>query len=298
MKGARMYANLRPWVAPVPWWGKIAAKLILARLPVDYKVWKWLHLFECGKMEDAGYAYGVFKRHFDAARSRRAFNNFVGLELGPGDSLFSAMIAYAYDASAYHLVDVGPFAQFDTGRYRPMASFLEEQGLPTIKIDSLTSSKSFLTACHATYGTRGLISLRAIPDHSVDYSWSHTVLQHVPLKEFQETLKELRRQLRPDGISSHLIDLQDCLGGSLNNLRFSESVWESPFMANSGFYTNRIRYSEMLELFKEARFAAEVVNVKRWDRLPIERSKLSPRFQKLSDDELRVQSFHVILKPV
>ena len=102
-----MNVNLRPFTASIPWWGKIAAKLILARLPVDYKVWKRLHLFECGKMEDAGYAYGVFKRHFDAARSRRAFNKFVGLELGPGDSLFSAMIAYAYEASAYHLVDVG-----------------------------------------------------------------------------------------------------------------------------------------------------------------------------------------------
>ena len=50
-------------------------------------------------------------------------------------------------------------------------------------------------------------------------------------------------------------------------------------MANSGFYTNRIRYSEMLELFKEARFEAEVVSIKRWDRLPIERSKLSPGFK-------------------
>jgi hypothetical protein len=26
----------------------------------------------------------------------------------------------------------------------------------------------------------------------------------------------------------------------LNNLRFSERIWESEFMAKSGFYTNRI----------------------------------------------------------
>jgi len=55
-------------------------------------------------------------------------------------------------------------------------------------------------------------------------------------------------------------------------------------MANSGFYTNRIPYSEMLELFEEAAFEAEVVSVNRSDRLPIQRSRLSPRFQKLSDE--------------
>ena len=179
-----------------------------------------------------------------------------------------------------------------------MTQFLTDRGLATISADGLTSTEALLTACHATYGTRGLRSLQAIPDHSVDYSWSHTVLQHVPLKEFRQTIGELRRQLRPDGISSHWVDLQDCIGGGLNNLRFSEAVWESPFMANSGFYTNRVRYFEMLELFKEARLEAEVVSIMRWDRLPIQRSKLSPRFQKLSDEDLRVRVFHVILRPV
>lgn len=293
-----MSVNLRPWVAPIPWWGKIAAKVILARLPVDYKIWKRLHLFQYGDMEKPSYAHGVFRKHFDAVRSRRTFNRFVGLELGPGDSLLSAMIAHAYGASAYYLVDVGAFAQADVKRYRAMADFLADQGLPTIEVDNVTSMEAILAACRATYGTSGLSSLRAIPDKSAHFVWSHTVLQHVRRSEFLDTMKELRRLLRPDGISSHWVDLQDCLGGALNNLRFSAPVWESAVMAESGFYTNRIRYSEMLALFKEAGFDTDVISMKRWDHLPTPRAKLSGCFKALSDEELCVRGFHVLLRPV
>jgi hypothetical protein len=94
------------------------------------------------------------------------------------------------------------------------------------------------------------------------------------------------------------VDLQDCLGGALNNLRFSAPVWESAVMAESGFYTNRIRYSEMLALFKEAGFDTDVISMKRWDHLPTPRAKLSGRFKALSDEELCVRGFHVLLRPV
>ena len=292
-----MNLNLRAWAAPVPWWGKIAAKVILSRLPVTYRVGKQVYLFEPGSMEELTYAHGVFKSHFDPVRSRRNFDRFVGLELGPGDSLLAAMVARAYGASAYYLVDVGAFAQADVKRYRAMAEFLAERGLPPLDTKNMTTVEAVLGACGATYGTSGLSSLRAIPDKSVDFVWSHTVLQHIRRSKFLETLRELRRVLRDDGISSHWVDFQDCLGGALNNLRFRESIWESPFMSRSGFYTNRIRYSEMLALFKEAGFESDVVQLERWDRLPTPRSKLCNPFRGLTDDELCVQCFHVILRP-
>jgi SAM-dependent methyltransferase len=292
-----MNANRRIVASHVPWWGKIAAKLILARLPLNYKARKQLHVFDNGAMDEPAYAYGVYKKHFDQVQSRRILDRFVGLELGPGDSLFSAMVAHAFGASAYHLVDVAAFAHDDLKRYRAMADFLMGQGLPTLDAEDLTSIKTILAVCRATYGTSGLTSLRAIPDKSVDFVWSNSVLQHVRRAEFLETMRQLRRVLRADGISSHWMDLRDCLGGALNNLRFRESVWESPFMAGSGFYTNRIRYSEMLTLFKEAGFESEVINLKRWDRLPTSRSKLDDRFRGLPEDELCVRGFHVILRP-
>ena len=177
-----------------------------------------------------------------------------------------------------------------------MANFLAEQDLSVPDAKYLTSVNAILAACRALYGTSRLASLRAIPDESVDFIWSHTVLQHIRRVEFLETMRELRRMLRANGISSHWVYLQDTIGGALNNLRFRESVWESPFMAGSGFYTNRIRYSEMLELFKDAGFKPEVITVNRWDRLPTLRSTLSDRFKDLAEEDFCVRCFHVILR--
>ena len=291
-----MNASLKTFVDQVPWWGKIAAKVILARLPVDYRTWNHLQLFQLGAMTEPAYAYSVFRKHFDAVRSRTALKEFVGLELGPGDSLFSAMIARALGASAYHLVDVGPYAQADLNRYRAMADFLADKGLPTFDMNDSTSVDAILADCRATYGTEGLTSLRAIPDQSLDFVWSHAVFQNITRAKFPETMRELRRVMRADGISSHWIDLQDCLVGALNNLRFRESVWESRLMAQSGFYTNRIRYSEMLELFKEAGFETNVISEERWEKLPTPREKLDDQFRHLPEEELCVQCFHVILR--
>jgi hypothetical protein len=57
-------------------------------------------------------------------------------------------------------------------------------------------------------------------------------------------------------------------------------------LADAGFYTNRLRYSQMLGIFKKAGFEIEVVHVGRWQKLPIPREKLAPEFWKLTDDDL------------
>lgn len=50
---------------------------------------------------------------------------------------------------------------------------------------------------------------------------------------------ELGRVLKPDGICVHRVDLNDHLGGCLNNLRFTDAIWESVLFRESGFYANR-----------------------------------------------------------
>jgi SAM-dependent methyltransferase len=178
-----------------------------------------------------------------------------------------------------------------------MAEYLTVQGFATPDLSGLEGFDDLLALCSAKYGTQGLDSLKAIPDGSVDFVWSQAVLEHIRRDAFLETLSELRRVMRPGGICSHRIDLQDHLDGSLNNLRFSRRLWESDFMSRSGFYTNRIRFSEMLSFFKNAGFEQNVIEIRRWDHLPTPRAQLDPEFRVLSDDELRVSGFDVILKP-
>lgn len=60
--------------------------------------------------------------------------------------------------------------------------------------------------------------------------------------------------LKQNGLISSRIDIRDHIEHSLNNLRFSNKMWESNFMKNSGFYTNRIRYFQMLDIFNKTGF--------------------------------------------
>ena len=111
-------------------------------------------------------------------------------------------------------------------------------------------------------------------------------------------MSQLRRVMKPGGISSHRVDLRDHLGGALNNLRFSRPVWESSLMRSSGFYTNRIRFSTMLGEFRRSGFDVDVLNVERWGELPTPRARIVEPFRSMNDEELRVRGFDVLLKPV
>jgi len=281
----------------IPWQARILGKLLLSRVPSSYRFWQRLGLFRHGKMDDPAYAYGVFRSHYDQANFVRKEKCFVTMELGPGDSLFSAQIAYALGAGVSYLVDVGRFAQENIDPYLRMEAFLREQGLNAPVVSGMGKVEGLLASCGAHYLCEGLKSMHEIPDGSVDFIWSHAVLEHVRKVEFTDMLREMRRVIRPDGECSHRIDLMDHLGGALNNLRFSEEYWESDWMAGAGFYTNRIRYSEMLQLFEAAGFKVVVRDVQRWQELPTPRKSMTPVFASLPDSELTVSAFDVTLMP-
>jgi len=106
---------------------------------------------------------------------------------------------------------------------------------------------------------------------------------------------ELRRIQRPEGVGSHHTGFGGILGSDMNDMRFSERVWESSFMANSGFYTNRIHYEELLQLFRKAGFEPEIIRTSRWATLPIPRRKMATEFAALPDEDLQVSNVDVLL---
>ena len=279
------------------WRSKILAKIVLSRLPFGYAFWKRLSLFEHGRMDDPAYAMGVFERHFSRCAESLRAEDYVGLEFGPGDSLASALVFKAFGASKVFLVDDGAFARRDIGPYRELARHLRALGRPTPAEDGLRDVDRMLEACGAVYLTKGLESLRSIADGSVDFLWSQAVLEHVRKSKFVETLRELRRIIRDDGICSHRVDLRDHLDDALNNLRFTEAVWEAELFASSGFYTNRIRYGEMLDLFHTAGFRTAVCGVDTWPGLPTPRERLAEPFRSRPDSDLLVKGFDVLLHP-
>ena len=236
----------------------------------------------------------MFNEHVYRAGLDGNLQGKVILELGPGDSIATALVAACYGAQAI-LLDAGSFATVDIERYRSFASELDRKGLSPPNISKAETLDDILFACDAIYLTRGLASFASIEDGIVDLIFSQAVLEHIRKHEFLETMQECERVLSSKGVASHQVDLKDHLGGSLNNLRFSERLWESELFVSSGFYTNRIRFSEMLTLFEEARFLVKVCNVDRWNGLPVKRQVLAKEYMSLSDDELMVSGFDVLM---
>jgi hypothetical protein len=276
------------------WRAKMAAKILLARLPIGYGAWRRMSLFRHGAMDDPDYAIRVFESHFARLPHARS-PGFACLELGPGDSVGSAIIANAYGAERCYLIDVAPFARTDMDIYASLVGMLRKRGFPTIDLEKLATIADVLEACNAVYLTEGLESLRTVPTESIDFSWSHATLEHVDRSSFETTIRELRRVATHDGLSTHRIDLEDHLANSLNHLRFVRGRWESKFFKRSGFYTNRLRCHEILRMCEEAGFTVKLSHAERWDRLPTSKENMAAEFRGLSDYELRIRALDLVL---
>lgn len=287
----------------VPWWLKISLKLMLSKVPLPYSLWAKLGAFRHGDMNQPQRALDSLSVHATTANildqqsaapcfSRAGINV---LELGPGDSAFTAVIAKAMGANEVWLVDAGAFAVTDMHAYQALFAFLSRQGLPLSNIQNPESFSEVLSQCNATYLTDGVRSLAHLNDQSVDFCFSNAVLEHIPKRDMALLARELLRVIRPGGICVHRVDLQDHLGGRLNNLRFSEAIWESGLFRNAGFYTNRIRFGEMVALFEQAGFICKVPRAVYWDELPTPRSSMNALFSSLPDEDLRVKGFDLVL---
>ena len=279
----------------LPWWLKVLAKLALARLPVRYRTWRAVGLFSHGSMLDAKYALEIFEAHFERVRASLPAK-FSVLELGPGDSLATAIVAAVHGSTRTLLVDTARFASLDRAHYTPLLEALDREGYDISALRECRSLAQLLRAASAVYFTGGLESLRSLPNASIDFVFSQAVIEHIRRSEVAATFRELYRLQPPGGLASHRVDFQDHLAHGLNSLRFSEGLWESKFFASSGFYTNRLRASEVEKLLVAAGY--EVVNRKNaiWSDLPISRRKLNKTFQHFSEDDLMVSGMDIVVR--
>ncbi len=97
----------------------------------------------------------------------------------------------------------------------------------------------------------------ALPDHSVDYQTSFTVLEHIPPSVLRDILAEGRRILRPSGVSIHMIDYSDHFAHSDttitqgNFLQFADREWQQ-IAGNRFMYMNRLRHDDYEAVFRDS----------------------------------------------
>lgn len=278
------------------WILKLVVKLIVFRLPFLYKTWAKLGFFRHGQMDSCEYALKIFFLHLYRAFPNGVEQDATFLELGPGDSVASAVIASTFGVSKTYLVDVGDFATKDVSFYQLLISRLYEQKYNPINAKCYKNFQDVLKTSRGVYLTNGIADLKKIPSKSIDFIYSHSVLEHVKKDELFSVLLELRRIMKDGGISSHCIDYQDHLNFSLNNLRFPRRIWESNFFWNSGFYTNRVPAKIMHKMFECAGFQILQEEFGCWEILPTPRHLMDKEFLEYKDEDLINRTSSVVLR--
>ena len=280
----------------LPWQFKLIFKIILSRIPFKNILQKKFGIFKHGEMDNVNYLLRVFDGHLTrAGLSYEKLKNKRILEIGPGNSIGTALVSASCFAESY-LIDNGNFACKSIGFYKELKDELLKRGLRPPDITEIKDISSLLEKCNSKYFVYGLNSFKEIPNNSIDFIFSQAVLEHINLFDFKELLYQTKRVLNKKGICSHRVDLGDHLGGQLNNLRFSEKLWESNLFKNSGFYTNRLRCCEIINICNELGFKIIGIKKRRWSKSVINLSKLNYKFQKYRENELLISGFDILLK--
>jgi hypothetical protein len=237
-------------------------------------------------MDNPDYALATFENHFPDSQEIPT-TPFVFLEIGPGDSLASGIIASSKGAKISYLIDSGDYMTKDVSKYLNLiARLFGPDFLKNKKIETIDDIKQ---AFNIIQMTSGLTSLKTLPDKLIDLSFSNACLEHVYAAEVSDYFIELKRVSKDNAVSSHCIDFKDHLAYSLNNLRFSKKFWEKEMIKKSGVYTNRLRFSEMKDAIENAGFCCVVIKTEKWDVLPINISKLHQDYQSYKIEDLLVK---------
>ncbi len=270
------------------WFLKIIAKIILSRLPLSHAVWTKIGVFKNGKMNERQYSKKIFELHFRNFSQLSSAKDFHILELGPGDGILTGILAYLYGAKKTYLVDVSQFAIQDADYYKNIYLELAEEIQSDRSSPNFDNFEKMLASMNVSYLTNGLESLRTIDSNSVDFIFSHSVLEHVRYSILSDTFDELFRLSAKNAILSHNIDYQDHLSKAQNNLRFSNRIWESDFMSSSGFYTNRVQAQQMHALATNAGFKIIDEGFGKWLIPVLPKSSVHSDLRKGYDPELTV----------
>lgn len=136
---------------------------------------------------------------------------------------------------------------------------------------------------------------------SVDLSFSHAVLQHIPPAVLKKIVVELRRVASARSATSHSINLADLFATSdpsitpFNCLKFSEQSWR--YLNSPLIPQHRLRIADYRQIFTEAGFKVEKEDNVCGSVEDLKRIRLAPEFQKYSQEDLLVISSWLVAIP-
>lgn len=224
------------------------------------------------------------------------------LEIGPGNSFAMAMLFIAHGAKKVYLVDRFKhlfWDDHDINFHKHIIDRLKNSNysFSSIAIEAISFNKrgSISFDCDRIEYRFGDAANLPIDDESVDFVFSNAVLEHV--HHIHKAIKEIARITKTSGIGAHEIDLRDHFfqNTPLRLLQYSDYLWNLMAWYRPG-YTNRLRLSDYLSLFKNAGFSVKKLEPSREYDGNFSNIKMNKTFKIYPPEELKVLAFYTFLQ--
>ncbi|MDQ4081665.1 MAG: class I SAM-dependent methyltransferase [Actinomycetota bacterium] len=252
--------------------------------------------------------FAAFRSHVPQVPSERA----VFYEFGAGWDLLVQLSYVSLGVGRQIVVDIRPNVRLELvneslatfAAIRPELEREAGQELRDLGPANLDSLQELESRFGIVYRAPADARATGLPAGCVDFVSSTNTLEHVPRDDIALLLAECVRLLRPEGVMSFRIDLQDHSSygdqsvSAYNFLRFSERRWR--LVSSKLSYQNRLRYPDYVDLFREAglEIVAESLARPSDDELQaLERLELAPEFRAYSLDDLAIRSLEVVVRP-
>ena len=235
----------------------------------------------------------------------------VCLEIGSGWVLSHALVCYLLGAKKVMATDIAANAHPNNLRHavnksvislvRDVLSPFESHEKLRSRLEHLRQLKKFdfenLEAMGISYLAPIDIADYRI-EEELDFVFSLSVLEHVPLQRLQSLLLNLQSSIKPGGMQAHCIHLEDhkdIPGNPYGFLSIPENAYDHVMQTDRG---NRLRASQWEQLFSSLQ-QSEFRMLYKWTRndrrLP---EKIDPSIKYDSNEDLRVTHIGVASKRI
>ncbi len=246
------------------------------------------------------YPLDVFHKHVTALAPLRkeGIQGADVLEIGPGGNVgvsFLMLLAGAKSATCLDVVPwmqgTGPDALYpalveaaakDPESYQVAPALLEQA-----KADPEGLARRLMGQITYLYPVD--IATTTLPDASHDIIFSHACFEH--FADPERSIAQIARLLRPDGVTSHEVDLRDHRDFSrpLDFLQYNDALWRLSTSNRPNGVRNRWRRSEYRAAFERHGMAVVYMGTSQQIMVTEEmRSQYQPHFQQMSLEELGV----------
>lgn len=219
----------------------------------------------------------------------------VALEFGAGGSLSAALMLSAAGATV-HAYDIARLANVE--RINHVIRTYRARGLPG-DWHEIASISELERRYRIRYVAPGDARATGLEAGSVDYMYSMSCLEHIPVDELPRILAELRRIASPDALLGFGIGYYDHYATAdrsitkCNFYRYSDRQWR--FWNPPRQHQNRLRHSDFEELFADFEVLDNVRILA--DESVLEGLEIDPKFARYGKRDLLTLSGRFLLRP-